>query len=118
MTAAPVLDRQPPPIDPRLAGALLRAAAASRGLPELMAALAHAMRAEGPPVTRFGLQLMTRHPTIRAATLHWYAGPPERLLASRAFADAAGPSGLVPLGLHRVRGLGAPVEVPGHATGL
>jgi adenylate cyclase len=66
-------------MDTRLAGALLHAAAGSQGLPDLMAALAHAMRREGLPVTRFGLQLMTQHPTIRATTLYWYAGPPERL---------------------------------------
>ncbi len=79
MTAPPVLDRTPPPPDTRLAAALLRAAADSGGLTDLLPALAHAMRGEGMPVARLGLQLMTQHPTIRATTLYWYAGPPERL---------------------------------------
>lgn len=79
MTAAPVLDPRPPALDARLAAALLRAAEDTHGLPDLMSALAHAMRAEGLPVARFGLQLITHHPTIRALTLLWHAGPPERL---------------------------------------
>jgi adenylate cyclase len=79
MTAAPVLHRQPPPLDARLAAALLLAAEGSLGLPSLVASLAHAMRAEGLPLARVGLQLMTQHPTVRALTLLWHAGPPEHL---------------------------------------
>jgi len=112
MTAARVLDRDPPPLDARLAGALLDAAQDTQGLSDLIAGLAHALIAQGLPLTRFGIQLMTQHPTIRALTQLWHAGPPER------FESVARPHGNELLPQYLASPIAAIVERGGNAIHL